>query len=345
MHPRNRHKEYLDYRDLAKRQPSLAPFVFMNKYGGASIDYTDERALRELTRSLLREFYGIGFWEIPDGYLCPPVPQRANYIHVMADLLEVEGCAPRGPQVCGLDIGTGANCIYCLLGRHEYLWTFIASDIDPVAIKSAQTIIDQNGLHGSIKLRRQEDSNKIFDGVLRSDEGIVFCICNPPFHESVAHARHSTQRKWRGLGRAESERNYQGSVTELCCDGGEVGFVTRLADESSEVAWRSTCLWFSAMVSRESSQEPVAERLRQVGAKACKIIPLISGSQTKWVMAWSFIPRLEREAKLKKLHELTRASAQVCKVDVDHKSQRKKNKEAPSNRQEKQRSKKSRPSG
>merc|ERR1712194_657661 len=90
---RNRHREYLDYYDLASRQPSLEPYVFTNTFGGASIDYTNEEALRELTKCLLADFYNIVSWHIPAGYLCPPVPQRVDYIHCIADLLSVTGAS------------------------------------------------------------------------------------------------------------------------------------------------------------------------------------------------------------------------------------------------------------
>lgn len=59
MHVRNKHRSYLDYRELARKQPLLEPFVFVNAWGNASIDYADPEALEELTRSLLREFYDL----------------------------------------------------------------------------------------------------------------------------------------------------------------------------------------------------------------------------------------------------------------------------------------------
>lgn len=55
------------------------------------------------------------------GYLCPPVPQRVDYLHVMADLLQqtlyedvVPDVVANQPPVHirglrGLDIGTGAG--------------------------------------------------------------------------------------------------------------------------------------------------------------------------------------------------------------------------------------------
>ncbi|MFP3527442.1 RlmF-related methyltransferase, partial [Pantoea sp. SIMBA_072] len=76
-------------------------------------------------------------------YLCPPIPGRADYIHVAADLLAEDnaGEAPKGAKVHALDIGVGANCIYPLLGHSDYRWRFLGSDIDPVALASAKAIV------------------------------------------------------------------------------------------------------------------------------------------------------------------------------------------------------------
>jgi len=32
-------------------------------------------------------YYDIEYWDIPEGYLCPPIPGRADYIHYMAQML------------------------------------------------------------------------------------------------------------------------------------------------------------------------------------------------------------------------------------------------------------------
>eukprot|EP00928_Gymnodinium_smaydae_P037038 TRINITY_DN25781_c0_g1_i1.p1 TRINITY_DN25781_c0_g1~~TRINITY_DN25781_c0_g1_i1.p1 ORF type:complete len:377 (+),score=44.89 TRINITY_DN25781_c0_g1_i1:29-1132(+) len=310
MHIRNRHRDYLDYRDLASRQTSLKPFVFVNAWGGASIDYSNQEALQELTRCLLADFYGVVGWQIPAGYLCPPVPQRADYIHVVADLLQIThddaSLSPaRGQGICGLDIGTGAGCIYCLLGAREYGWNFIGSDIDQESLDSAAAILARNSMETQIQLRLQADSTRMLKGVLHRGESIAFCVCNPPFHESLEHARSAASAKWRRLGRSdelEDGKNYSGKETELCCEGGEVGFILRLADESAKPRFRDACVWFTTLVSRESSVEPVRRRLAELGAKRYGY-EISQGKNTKWVVAWSFLRRADREKRLRQMAE------------------------------------------
>jgi 23S rRNA (adenine1618-N6)-methyltransferase len=71
------------------------------------------------------------------------VPGRADYIHHLADLLALDtGTIPENASI--LDIGTGANLIYPLIGAHEYGWRFTGSEISAEAIASAQAIVNAN---------------------------------------------------------------------------------------------------------------------------------------------------------------------------------------------------------
>src|SRR5690606_3384903 len=105
---------------------ALKPHVIRTADGQETLDFADPRAVTLLNQALLQQ-YGIREWAIPTGYLCPPVPGRADYIHGLADLLgeSHDGNIPTGDQLVGLDIGTGANLIYPLLGRVEYQWRFV----------------------------------------------------------------------------------------------------------------------------------------------------------------------------------------------------------------------------
>merc|ERR1712048_1049249 len=61
--------------------------------------------------------------------------------------------------------------------------------------------------------------------------------------------------------------------------------------------FRSSCVWFSAMLSRESSVAPVRARLAELGARRRRF-ELTQGSVTRWVVAWTFLAPSEREAYL-----------------------------------------------
>ncbi|HWW40560.1 RlmF-related methyltransferase, partial [Pedobacter sp.] len=143
LHPRNKHRSRYDFSLLVKSCPDLRDFVLINPYGDESIDFADASAVKMLNKALLAQYYRIKHWDIPENYLCPPIPGRADYIHYLADLLgeSNNGVVPTGKSVKVLDIGTGANCIYPIIGHQEYGWTFVGSDIDRGAVQSAENII------------------------------------------------------------------------------------------------------------------------------------------------------------------------------------------------------------
>lgn len=286
--------------------PALVPFVSLNPHQELSIDFADPEAVKCLNRALLKQLYGISHWDIPDGYLCPPVPGRADYLHSIADLLS--GCnggtIPRGEAIRALDIGVGANCIYPIIGHREYGWSFVGTDVDPVALASARTIARSNPeLSGAIELRLQPMPSKILKGLLQAGEIFDFTICNPPFHASLAEANEGSRRKWRnlGLGAAAGKGrdrppvlNFGGQGAELWCPGGEVAFVRRMIQDSAEVADR--VLWFSSLVSKGSSLPAVHGALEKAGAVEVRTIDMAQGQKKSRIVAWTFLaPRL-REA-------------------------------------------------
>ncbi|MCE5321396.1 MAG: 23S rRNA (adenine(1618)-N(6))-methyltransferase RlmF [Bacteroidales bacterium] len=216
LHPRNKHHGRYDFDELIKSSPELNKYVITNAYDDRTIDFFDPAAVKMLNKALLKHFYGIAFWDIPENYLCPSIPGRADYIHHIADLLAddkhngnksrnsfflSEGSAPaHGNEVKCLDIGVGANCIYPVIGCMEYGWTFIGSDIDPVAVESAKNIVRKNPLlKGKIEIRLQPDRTCFFKDILLGGEYVDVTICNPPFHSSPEEAREVAQKKIRNL--------------------------------------------------------------------------------------------------------------------------------------------------
>ena len=216
LHPRNKHHGRYDFDELIKSSPELNKYVITNAYDDRTIDFFDPAAVKMLNKALLKHFYGIAFWDIPENYLCPPIPGRADYIHHIADLLAEdkhsgnksrnsifpsEGSAPaHGNEVKCLDIGVGANCIYPIIGCMEYGWTFIGSDIDHVAVESAKNIVRKNPLvKGKIAIRLQPNRANFFKDILLADEYVDVTICNPPFHSSAEEAKEVAQKKIRNL--------------------------------------------------------------------------------------------------------------------------------------------------
>jgi 23S rRNA (adenine1618-N6)-methyltransferase len=226
LHIRNKHRERYDFKSLVETCPELAPFVKLNIYDDESIDFANPEAVKMLNEALLKHYYDISEWDIPENYLCPPIPGRADYIHHAADLLGSDnyGRIPTGQKIKCLDIGVGANCVYPIIGVKEYDWFFIGAEIDPVAIVSANKIIESNPvLTGKIELRLQPQPNDIFFGIIQKDERFDLTVCNPPFHASLAEAQAGTLRKLNNLNTdktTEPVLNFGGQSSELWCKGG-----------------------------------------------------------------------------------------------------------------------------
>jgi 23S rRNA (adenine1618-N6)-methyltransferase len=301
LHPRNPHRGRYDFRQLVTVTPELAAFVSLNEYGDESINFADPAAVKALNRALLKEVYGIKDWDIPAQYLCPPVPGRADHLHYLADLLaELNGgVIPRGDSIRVLDIGVGANCIYPLIGQHEYGWQFVGTDIDAVAIANAQKIVDANSLSDSITLRLQPSAAAVFQAVVKPGELFDLGMCNPPFHASLAEARSGTQRKWKNLGIEANKKkvpvqNFGGQSMELCCEGGEEAFVCRMVEESAR--FRGSCMWFTTLISKSASLPGVYRAIKYAGALENRTIEMAQGQKKSRIVAWTFLDAKQQQA-------------------------------------------------
>ena len=293
LHPRNQHSDGYDFVRLVADTPELDVFTISNPVGQATIDFQNVLAVRMLNRALLKTHYGIDFWDIPMGYLCPPIPGRVDYIHYLADLLagSHNQDIPRGRDIKALDIGTGASLVYPLVGQSEYGWHFTGTDIDAGALKSAQQICDLNNLN--IALRRQEKPENVFRGVIQSNDVFHVTMCNPPFHASKEQANKGTQRKWANLGKGQSKQlNFGGQSTELWCPGGEIKFIARMVEQS--VAFANQCLWFTSLVSKKDNLQPLHRILTNANVTDYKVVEMAQGQKTSRFIAWTFMKKKQR---------------------------------------------------
>ncbi|MDR6357641.1 23S rRNA A1618 N6-methylase RlmF [Pseudomonas psychrotolerans] len=220
LHPRNRHQGSYDFPALMRVSPALKPFVAPTPRGNLSIDFTDPQAVRALNRALLALHHGVRDWDIPADFLCPPIPGRADYLHHLADLLAEGngGKLPRGEGVRLLDVGTGANGVYPLIGFKEYGWHFVGSDIAPAALEAfGRTLAANPDCAAAIELRHQPDPQAIFAGILQPGEHYAATLCNPPFHASP-HRR----RAWQPAQMEESGQDHRqaGAPAQLRRPGG-----------------------------------------------------------------------------------------------------------------------------
>jgi 23S rRNA (adenine1618-N6)-methyltransferase len=303
LHARNKNVAGYDFAALSAVAPGLVRYLKTTPDGSTSIDFANPGAVKALNRALLALHYAVRGWDIPAGYLCPPIPGRADYIHSVADLLATcnKKNIPTGAGVRVLDIGVGANCVYPLIGHAEYGWRFLGADIDPIALNNAQTIIDKNpGLSNSIELRLQPVWDNIFTGLLQSGESFDLSICNPPFHNSPADVIAVSQRKWNNLGKPGAKKgapqarlNFGGGGTELWCNGGERAFLKSMVEQSANIPKR--CLWFTSLVSKAEHLEHVEAALKKARVVESRIIPMAQGQKQSRLIAWTFCGNGDRE--------------------------------------------------
>ena len=140
-----------DFAALARADAAFARLVRRGPDGDARLDWGDPTALAELCRVLLLHDFGVR-WTLPARALCPTVPSRLNYLLWIEDLLAL---GPPPPQpIISLDIGTGASCIYPLLGAAHFGWQFLATEVDPISVEAARHNVALNGWEERIEVRQ-----------------------------------------------------------------------------------------------------------------------------------------------------------------------------------------------
>lgn len=293
MHKDNIHSKGYNFKSLIADSPQLEAFVFESKYGKNTIDFANPQAVKSLNSALLKTHYGVRFWDFPDKNLCPPIPGRADYMHTLNELLAKSGLKK---DISVLDIGTGATCIYPLLGNKIYNWNFIASEVDQKALDNAKLIIEKNALTQHIKLRFQENPQHILEGVLGVSEKITASICNPPFYKNEAEANDNTLRKLKGLGSTSNQvsRNFSGTEVELWYPGGEKAFLHNYLYQSSLL--KTNCFWYTSLVSKKEHLKSIETSLKKLGASSVKVLQMSLGHKISRVVAWTFLSEEEQSA-------------------------------------------------
>jgi 23S rRNA (adenine1618-N6)-methyltransferase len=290
----NPHTGPYDLNALSKALPGLKPFVFTNRHGNITVDFSDPDAVKMLNRAILKKDYGIKFWEFSSQSLVPPIPGRVDYLCELNDILEISGLQESAKI---FDIGTGANCIYPILGTKMFNWEFLASDASSVSVKEAKLIVDTNHLNNVIKVRLQENKQYILKNVLNEDEKITASICNPPFYKNKEDAIKATTKKWRGLKQEVSERNFGGQANELWYKNGEKGFIQNYIYDSS--FYKENCAWFTCLVSDKDLLRPLKVTLKKYNPAQVKVIKMKAGNKVSHMLLWSYLN--EEELKVFKL--------------------------------------------
>lgn len=155
LHPKNPFKENEpDFCALCKSFPQLQSCL-KDHNGRTTLDWKDPSTSRIVTNVLLQNMFDVTL-NIPENNLCPPLPNRINYLCWISDLLGDSKVISQRV----LDIGAGPLCIYPVLGYKMFNWQFIGTDIDPASIQWGNANLLRNSLENNIQLLLVSDSTK-----------------------------------------------------------------------------------------------------------------------------------------------------------------------------------------
>jgi 23S rRNA (adenine1618-N6)-methyltransferase len=236
---------------------------------------------------LLKADFGLTIL-LPDDRLCPPVPVRWNYVHWIQELLDTtsedygEHFDPER-EVIGLDIGVGASSIYPLLAcATRSGWRMAGTDIDKHSFGYARQNVEANGFGNRIRLALSPHDGPLIPLDKMGMEEIDFVMTNPPFYTSHEDMKASYTGK-----SAPPSAVCTGSENEMICPGGDVGFVTRIFEESLKL--RERVEWYTAMLGKMSSLQQIVMKLKEANIGNFAVTALTAGHRTKrWAVAWSF---------------------------------------------------------
>jgi len=277
MHPKNPFIQNYDLEKLSDAYPPLKDHIITNKYGNQSVKFGNAKAVLALNTAILKFAYGID-WHLPAKNLCPPIPGRLDYLLHISDLLGK-------PAANILDIGTGANLIYPILGTCHFNWQCAASESDQEAMDHAKNIIDQNEILDKIDLRLQKDPKKILDHIITEKDEFDAVICNPPFYKNKSEAEKNQSRKRKNLNLG-TEKNFSGDANELWYPGGEASFVKKMAQES--IHYKYQVNWFTSLVSSKETLKEISRAINAVKPKSSKVIEMNQGNKQSRFIAWTF---------------------------------------------------------
>ncbi|RMZ17321.1 hypothetical protein D0860_00457 [Hortaea werneckii] len=271
----------VDFDVLAAKDPEFAAICKVSK-NKRWVDFQDPKVV-----NLLKHDFGLEL-QLPDDRLCPPVPVRWNYIRWIQELIDTTSDTYSDQydperEVKGLDIGVGASCIYGLLAcKTRPRWLMAGIDIDAHSLQHARVNVESNNLSERIHLVQTDPNDPLIPLKQMQCETLDFVMTNPPFYDSMQDMQSSYTNK-----HAPPSAICTGSENEMICPGGNVGFVTRILDESLHL--RDRVQWYTAMLGKMSSLQRIVSKLKENGVSNFAVTCLQAGHRTKrWAVAWSF---------------------------------------------------------
>ena len=273
-----------DFLILIKEFPDLKKYIIKQneeKLEEISFEWSNNNLSLLMTKSILDYYFNIKYYNIPKGYLIPPIPSRLNYLNLINKILikEINSQSRYSSDIIGIDIGTGANIIYPILGNSIFNWKFICSEINDESYNNAKLILEKNNLENEINLIKQKNKNNIFLNILNQENKYIFSLCNPPYYD------YETEIKL-----DEKKRDNEFNFDEVYYKKGEFGFFQRYFIEST--CYKKNVYLFSILIGKKANMENINDIMNTNDnkniIKKFNIQKIQTGNNLRYIIYWSF---------------------------------------------------------
>ena len=269
-----------DFLTLIKEFPELKKYILKqneDNEGEFQFDWSNNELSLLMDKSILNYYFDIKYYDIPNGFLIPPIPSRINYINLINSIITKLIKDIDIKNIIGIDIGTGANIIYPILGYSIYKWKFICTEINKEAYNNAKLILQKNNLENNINIIKQNNKDNIFISILNRENKYIFSMCNPPYYNYENEIKLEDKKR-------DNEYNFD----EIYYKNGEFGFFQRYFEES--ICYKNNVFLYTILIGKKINAENIYDKLSSYNdiIKIYNMQKILTGNNVRYIIYWSF---------------------------------------------------------
>ena len=269
-----------DFLTLIKEFPELKKYILKQNEDNEEefqFDWSNNELSLLMDKSILNYYFNIKYYDIPKGFLIPPIPSRINYINLINSIITKLIKDIDIKNIIGIDIGTGANIIYPILGYSIYKWKFICTEINKEAYNNAKLILQKNNLENNINIIKQNNKDNIFISILNRENKYIFSMCNPPYYNYENEIKLEDKKR-------DNEYNFD----EIYYKNGEYGFFQRYFEES--ICYKNNVFLYTILIGKKINAENIYDKLSSYNdiIKIYNMQKILTGNNVRYIIYWSF---------------------------------------------------------
>ena len=269
-----------DFLTLIKEFPELKKYILKQNEDNEEefqFDWSNNELSLLMDKSILNYYFDIKYYDIPKGFLIPPIPSRINYINLINSIITKLINDIDIKNIIGIDIGTGANIIYPILGYSIYKWKFICTEINKEAYNNAKLILQKNNLENNINIIKQNNKDNIFISILNRENKYIFSMCNPPYYNYENEIKLEDKKR-------DNEYNFD----EIYYKNGEYGFFQRYFEES--ICYKNNVFLYTILIGKKINAENIYDKLSSYSdiIKIYNMQKILTGNNVRYIIYWSF---------------------------------------------------------